>query len=319
MSVSDNGGAIAIKGFNFQKAVAILVMLYNFDNGTFILTPESEEDFVVKTHNLVYYVQVKSIKSLSLAKMLNQQKDKKNSPITGSSIIEKNLVPGQTADHRKIIVSDLIESTKSNLIEVASGLSIRPSYTWSNKQKQKINSELNLNSDQKTRVNSQEIFKSPFPDDMTSAIIHLTGVMTHNDIEVTHESAIAALGTLCLEIDIKSELISQIQSKQITGEFLKNLFDKAQKSKLFEDILDDLKLSSIKKLKINKEKVKIKQIYVSLSAELKNKFSDPLFLISDNTKEMVETIKQAVLSIDSSLNDNLALALSIDCLCNVME
>lgn len=39
MSVSDNGGAIAIKGFNFQKASAILVMLHNLDDENLIFIP----------------------------------------------------------------------------------------------------------------------------------------------------------------------------------------------------------------------------------------------------------------------------------------
>ncbi|WP_338753099.1 dsDNA nuclease domain-containing protein [Leuconostoc mesenteroides] len=80
MSVSDNGGAIAIKGFNFQKASAILVMLHNLDDENLIFIPESKEDFEVRNDKLVYYVQVKSIKSLSLSKMLSQKKKQKKIP-----------------------------------------------------------------------------------------------------------------------------------------------------------------------------------------------------------------------------------------------
>lgn len=319
MSVSDNGGAIAIRGFNFQKAAAILVILYNFDDENFILVPESEEDFEVKNKNLVYYVQVKSLKSLSLNKMINQKKDKKKIFIPGSSIIEKNLVPGKVADHRKIIVSNLIEDTQSQLIETNSGLTISPSYIWSTKQKRAISSALGLNAEQITRLGNQEVFKSPFPDNMSSAIIHLTGVMAYVGLEVTEESATAALGILGLTIDEKSEIISDVQSKEITGEFLRRLFDKATKSKLFDDMLDELNLSLIQKIKIKKEKVKIKQIYISLSRELEKKFNNSQFLDNDNAEEMIDLINKEVLLLDSSLNSNLSLALSVDCLCNLME
>ncbi|MCT4377652.1 DUF4297 domain-containing protein [Leuconostoc falkenbergense] len=319
MSVSDNGGAVAIKGFNFQKATAILVILYNLDDENFILIPESEEDFVVKNQDLVYYIQVKSLKSLSLNKMMIQKKDNKKISIPGSSIIEKNLVPGKIDDRRQIIVADLIENTQSDLIETNSGLSISPTYIWSTQQKQKISSELSLTPEQITRLKNQEVFKSPFPDDMASAIIHLMGVMTDIGLEVTRESALAALGTLGLTIDTKSEIISDIQSKEIASEFLRQLFDRAKKSKLFADILDDLKLSAIQKFRINKEKVKIKQIYISLATELKKKFDNFQFPDNDNTAEMIDLINQEVLSLDSSLNSNLSLALSVDCLCNLME
>lgn len=319
MSVSDNGGAIAIKGFNFQKAAAILVILYNFNDENFVLVPEAGEDFEVRNDTLVYYVQVKSLKSLSLNKMITQDKDTQKNTILGTSIIEKNLLPGNTSDRRKIIVSDLIEKTHSALMQTNSGLSISPSYIWSSQQKDLISSKLSLNNEQILRLGNQEVFKTPFRDDMSSAIIYLTGVMAHVGLEVTEDSAIAALGTLGLMIDEKSEIIGDIQSKEITGEFLRKIFDKAKKSKMFNDILDDLNLSSIQKIKIKKEKVKIKQMYISLSSDLENKFNNPQFLNNNNTQKMIDSINKQVLLLSASLNQNLALALSVDCLCNLME
>lgn len=319
MSVSDNGGAIAIKGFNFQKAAAILVILKNLNDENFVLVPEEGEDFEVRNENLVYYVQVKSLKSLSLNKMITQDKDKKKNVICGTSIIEKNLLPGDSFDRRKIIVSDLIEKTRSELIQTKSGLSISPTYNWSSQQKKLISSKLCLDDEQILRLGNQEVFKTPFPDDMSAAIIYLTGVMAHVGLEVTKDSATAALGTLGLMIDEKSEIIGDVQNKKITGEFLRKIFDKAKKSKMFNDILDDLNLSSIQKIKINKEKVKIKQMYISLSSELENIFNNSQFLNNNNTQKMVESIKKQVLLKDASLNQNLALALSVDCLCNLME
>ncbi|MGH2325470.1 dsDNA nuclease domain-containing protein [Leuconostoc lactis] len=319
MSVSDNGGAIAIKGFNFQKAAAILVILYNLKEKNFVLVPEASEDFEVRKDKLVYYVQVKSVKSLSVNRMITQDKDTQKNAIPGTSIIEKNLVPGNTVDRRKIIVSDLINKDRNGLIKIESELSISPSFIWSTEQKDLISSKLSLNDEQVQRLGNQEVFKTPFQDDMSEAIIHLTGVMAHVGLEVTKDSAYAALGTLGLMIDEKSEIIDDGQNKEITGRFIKKLFDKAHKSKLFEEILDGLNLSVIQKIKIKKEKVKIKQIYISLTTELEKKFDNSQFLGNNDTKEMIDLINQEVFSLDPTLNDNLALALSVDCLCNLME
>ncbi|MBB6696659.1 hypothetical protein [Clostridium algidicarnis] len=43
----DNGGAIAIKGFNYQKASIILVMIKNYSRDGFHVIPEAEDDFQV--------------------------------------------------------------------------------------------------------------------------------------------------------------------------------------------------------------------------------------------------------------------------------
>lgn len=319
MSVSDNGGAIAIKGFNFQKASAILVMLHNLNNEDLLLIPESKEDFEVRTGNLVYYVQVKSIKSLSMSKMLLQNKTKQKSPIPGSSIIEKNLVPGHDEDYRKIIVSTLISDTQSKLKAKISGLSVNPNYTWSEEQINEISTKLSLNKKQIQRLSNQEIFKTPFPDVMSTAIVMLKGKMVELGLSITDESATAALGILALEIDTKSEIINDEQAKQITGIYLQKLFESVKHNKLFDEILNDLGFNIVKKNRVKKEKVKITQMYVSLKCEIEEKIDISCFTDDMENKDIIDHLLPIVSSCSPSLNNDLCIALSIDCLCNLME
>lgn len=74
MSVNDNGGAIAIKGFNYQKAAIVLVMINNYQKNNFKVIPESKEDFEVYIDNEVYFIQVKGTKGLSISKLKERKK-----------------------------------------------------------------------------------------------------------------------------------------------------------------------------------------------------------------------------------------------------
>lgn len=74
MTRIDNGGATAIKGFNYQKASIILVLLKNFEKEEFAIVPEAGDDFEVHVDNKKIYVQVKGTKQLSLKKLIGRKK-----------------------------------------------------------------------------------------------------------------------------------------------------------------------------------------------------------------------------------------------------
>lgn len=251
--------------------------------------------------------------------MLSQKKSKKKSPIPGSSIIEKNLVPGYDEDYRKIIVSNLNLGTQSKLKTKNSGLSVSPNYTWSEEQIDQISTKLSLNKKQVQRLSNQEIFKTPFPDVMSTAIVMLKGKMVELGLSITDESATAALGILTLEIDTKSEIINNERDKQITGTYLKKLFESVKHNKLFEEILNDLGLNIIQKNRVQKEKVKITQMYVSLRCEIEEKIDISCFSDDMKNKDIIDYLLPIVSSYKPSLNKDLCIALSIDCLCNLME
>lgn len=93
----ENGGAVAIKGFNYQKASLILVMINNYSRDGFKVVPEADDDFQIHVDGQNIYIQVKGEKSITLAKLINEK------------IIEKNLVPGQDEDIRKYLCGILEE------------------------------------------------------------------------------------------------------------------------------------------------------------------------------------------------------------------
>ena len=95
MSDFENGGAFAIKGFNFQKAAITFIAIKNFNKPDFHILVEARDDFEVKFNGYEAYIQVKSQK-LSLNKLLNSK--------NGKSILEKNLSNGNTNSHYKIFV-----------------------------------------------------------------------------------------------------------------------------------------------------------------------------------------------------------------------
>ena len=55
----ENGGAEAIKGFNFQKANLILIAINNYLKDNFKIYIEAEDDVVVSYNNYKAYLQVK--------------------------------------------------------------------------------------------------------------------------------------------------------------------------------------------------------------------------------------------------------------------
>ncbi|MDY8024292.1 dsDNA nuclease domain-containing protein [Paenibacillus polymyxa] len=58
----DNGGAEAIKGFNFQKTNVILLAINNFQRNNFKIYVETEDEIVVSYENYKAYIQVKKQK-----------------------------------------------------------------------------------------------------------------------------------------------------------------------------------------------------------------------------------------------------------------
>ena len=74
----ENGGAIAIKGFNYQKASIILVMINNYSRDGFKVIPEADDDFQILVEGQNIFIQVKGEKNLTLKQLINK------------GIIEKN-------------------------------------------------------------------------------------------------------------------------------------------------------------------------------------------------------------------------------------
>lgn len=60
MKTIDNGGASAIKGFNYQKSIAMLIAVLHFRDKDFKLAVEAEDDIVFSSPFRTVYIQAKS-------------------------------------------------------------------------------------------------------------------------------------------------------------------------------------------------------------------------------------------------------------------
>lgn len=313
MSLIDNGGAIALKGFNYQKASIIFVMIRNFEKENFKVIPESREDFEIHLDEDTYFIQVKGTKKLSVSKLKSRPKGK-------DSIIEKNLFPGSTNDKRKIFLWDIIDNTEKELVS-QNGTLIPTVFSFSDKQKEEIINTLNLDDDYKLRLNNQYIYITPFQNDLNLALTYLKGEMVDGDLLVNNDLAKLVLGELMSEIDQKSEIevksITDIKRKEIDGIYLKKIFLKAQQIELFDEILKNLSFSTLMKKKVKKEKLRIPFLHQSSKLEMmKQANSDRLINLSDDAAIM--ELRELLTNIAPEIHTTeLSIAIAIDCLCDL--
>ncbi|MBF0015501.1 DUF4297 domain-containing protein [Enterococcus casseliflavus] len=316
--MSDNGGAIAIKGFNYQKAAIMLVMIDNYQKQNFKVIPESKEDFEVHIDDEIYFIQVKGTKKLSVKSLI--KREKKETKIA-ESIIEKNLEPGTDRNKRKIFVHSLADTTKKDLISEA-GTIVTPVYRLSDKQKETVIDSLNLSDSQKKRLENQKFYITPFSNDAILASTHLKGKMVDKDLLVTKKRADLVLGALIQEIDAKSEIevvsARDIPRKIIDSKFLKEVFVNVQKKDMFDSILEKLPYNHLKKMKIGMEKTKLLVSYQSLKEKIKSEINIEQLMDMTSDEEIVVTIVKEIEKIQPTFgNEELKIAISIDCYCEI--
>lgn len=311
----DNGGAIAIKGFNYQKASIMLVMIHNFEKNNFLIIPESREDFEIHLDQNTYFIQVKGTKKLSIDKL-------KSRPTGKPSIIEKNLFPGVNEDFRKIFLWDITETTKKEMI-IRNGTLVPSLYDLSPKQKLEIIKALSLNSSQISRIDNLSIYITPFSNDLNLALTYLKGVMVDKNLLVTNERARIVLGELSIEIDQKSEILvtndSDIKRKKIDGEYLKRVFVNVQQKEMFYEVLNNLKLNTIMKKRVKSEKLRIPLLYQSIKEQIKKK-ADINLLMRESDEEAVTYLRSLLADTAPEIQTTeLSIALAIDCFCELGE
>lgn len=312
MSLVDNGGAIAIKGFNYQKAAIMFVMIHHFEKNNFKIVPESKDDFEVYLDNKVYYIQVKGTKKLSIAKL-------KSKPSGKESIIEKNLFPGTDNDNRKIFLWDLAETTKSELTEVR-GTLFPEKYQFSDEQKNDLAESLKLNSSQFLRLENQFIYVTPFTNDLEKALIMLKGYMVEEELLVTNERASVVLSELALEIDQKSEILIKVEddfvNKEIDGNYLKEIFISVKQKEMFDEVLNNLTLNTHMKLKVRAIKLRIPLLHNTLKEEIKDKIVTNEVMNCNTDEEAIHYIRNLI---SGNIAAELSIALAIDCFCEIEE
>lgn len=236
------------------------------------------------------------------------------------SIIEKNLEPGEDSAKRKIFIYNLVDSSKKEYDE-ENGTIVTPVLKLSQEKSNEIMKSLNFTQSQIKRFNNQKIYITPFSNDLSIALTFLKGEMVNRNLVVTKERADLVIGTLCLEIDSKSEILINGKNdsvrKEINSEFLKEIFVNVQQKELFEEILEKLPYNAIKKRKIKFEKTKIIFSYQNIKERLKKNF-DYNQLLNVTEEEIVTTFSNKIKSLDPTIsNEELIIAISIDCFCEL--
>lgn len=249
--VFDNGGAIAQKGFNYQNAVISLVAIRNYKKSNFEIYVEASEDFEVHyDENYHACIQVKGMKSMSLAKLLKQSKLKSGEK--KPSIIEKNLNSGGLKDDYKIVVYNFTNSDLKEMQEQQDEEELfEKSYLFSDEQKTKIN---HLNAE------NLSLIITDFKNNKVSARKYLVGEMASQNISVDNKSDIL-LDHLDRIISEKAEFILKKDSdkkfKRISAEELNPILQKTMSLAKFETVLSKFDFNEYKKEKINVAKNKI--------------------------------------------------------------
>ncbi|OYQ79131.1 hypothetical protein B9T11_07800 [Wohlfahrtiimonas chitiniclastica] len=224
----DDGGANAIRGFNYQKAVIAYVAICNWNEKDFYIIPENKEDIEVYKQGKIAYIQVKS-SSLSINKLKASSKD------NGLSIIAK-LIQKEGDGKFKIATTNTFSKTDfKKLIEDQGDFCEHGIYKLSEDQKTLIKEELKKGgafTDEfiESRIEQVYIMISMFSNDQMNATTSLLGLMSQKGCKVDGAMGSTSLNELFSQIEASSEINHKhlddpaINKKIIKSEDLRTIF-----------------------------------------------------------------------------------------------
>lgn len=277
----DSGGSIAIKGFNYQKAVIAYIAVHNYQYADFYIMPEGRDDAEVFTNSQTSFVQIKSEK-LTISKLVRQDKDSKKSIL--GKLFSKECA---NAAYKIVTPNTFAESDKKLLQITCDSLLPCDVFKYSQEQKAKICASL-LNEDYTheqitEKLSNASLVISPFEPQFNNAFPYLLGVMSEANISIDGNRGRAALTELFTQIDLKSEIILDEQGvnsnkKKIEKADLERIFysvDKENhKSDLKKELLDNCGFSISEKHKVKVAIYSISSIYQGLKNRIAAKMGD---------------------------------------------
>ncbi len=260
MTLIDNGGAHAIKGFNYQKSVVVLIsVLHYLSEENFEMYIESKDDIVVMLDNINTYIQIKS-SHMGIA-ALTKRKDGKD------SVLEKNHANGSEGTSFYKVVSPSFTNS-SKYLDEAKPLVFKGGadvFEYTSDAINEINRKLPKMSESK--LQNSRLVLTKFKANMEDAMTYLKGVMVEQGIPVDNNHGMASLQELCLRIDQQSEKVIKdeldLKKKKLTSQDLSMIFSNTYKVKCFEDVLDKLNYSTAKKEALKNRRVAVAAIYKS--------------------------------------------------------
>lgn len=317
--MADNGGASAIKGFNYQTAVVSVVAIRNFTKPNFTIYVEADDDFeVLYDDNFHALIQVKGEKKVSLSSLMYNKKSKgKEMP----SILEKSLLnpKGTDESHYKIVVYNF---TQSDLDEASfcDNEIFGKCYKFSESQKEKFREKL-----KSPRVEQLSLIKTIFSTDEKDSDGRrkfLKGEMADAGIVIDnrHNQILNELQQIILQksgIEIKKD--SDRELKKITCNELQDLLCKASSLERFERELDSLGFNSFKKEKILHQRTLIYRQYSSYKKKvLEFLLSNSVDLEQDNLTTICSSVFQHSIEFSPD-EENAKYAVCISAYCDILE
>ncbi|MFE4569698.1 dsDNA nuclease domain-containing protein [Paenibacillus chitinolyticus] len=322
----DNGGAEAIKGFNFQKANLMLIAINNYEKNNFKIYIEAEDDIVVSYEDYKAFIQVKKQKH-TLSSITKQESKKINGPdgkkITKllPSILEKNLRSGTEDDTYKIFVKDIGNSDKKLLNIKKPGLICSEIYELGDQAKAKIIPE--LPAELINKIGDFYFFISPINEDLLEAEKYLIGCLNEIDVSVDNKRGRAVIAELSLTIDQKAqEVLSEKVDKEIKSmdiNYFSKVFVTCKTLNEFDNILNSLGYNAVATKQIRNERLKIELNLTKLKTDMKKALEELIEhdenLIDLSNKEIIGQLVRNFESSDYSRNTLISVA--IECLCEV--
>lgn len=243
----DNGGANAKKGFNYQDAIATLIIITNFLKDDFCIYLECRDDIEVDLTSHKFFVQVKATKQ-SISNLI--KKNKKKDGTYNNSILYKNL--NKTCND-KVSKYKIVTTSYSDGNSTIDGEIFKEIYHYTDEQIRQIIEKLEeegLNrKDLEEKLKNSYIYVSPFNDNFENAYTTLLGIMAQAGISVDNKRGEMLLNELLIDIQKKSEkkiVVEQdIEKKKIKKDDLAKLSKVENCYKYMEEITTKLENADI--------------------------------------------------------------------------
>lgn len=240
----DQGGAQAIKGFNFQTAMGALIAVFNFSEPDFKMIVEGKEDLEVHKAGICTYVQVKSSK-LTTNQLLKMPKNTKSGE-RRLAILYKLLSAGSTQDRYKLIVSDKFSEKDffNHFTRSSNPLILDKAYQSKPQTLQHIQQHMRKEGIPLPEEILQHLFlyRAPFQTDLQTASRYICGVMNENNILTDNYCGHTAFSEIVRIIYQKSEYTENgnLEEKAITSADLKRIFHTSKRPLLAKQIISEL-------------------------------------------------------------------------------
>lgn len=301
----NNGGAIAIKGFDFQAMTVVFFAVKNINDDNFNVYIESEEDFTLHKAEDKAYVQVKSM-PLSVKKLTKISKKAQK------SILEKNLEAGNEGEYL-IYLKEMAKQDLNQMERVDDSFIKDDAYVFSDSQRLEIINQFKKDKVDKSiveRVQKSRVFVSKFLDNLNDARIYMIGLMNDNQIDITDNRANLALNELFILIHEKAEYIVKkgherrdYEKKKLTSKDLGHIFTKTKSRDYFKDFLEDTNYSFLQKEKIKRAREVLFTEYYSARKNMDKVFSSYDLDDDCTSNELIEKMKSKLDNDESNYGD----------------